>query len=133
MQNAMRTQFEFRSSAFPAYSDAEERINPGRFGKRLAEFLQAVLPSHGFAVRTIGNEDWGWMVELENESFPLWIGCGNVDGTDDEFLCFIEPAKPEVRRGFKKVPTAEIVEKLAVATEAALTGSGKVSDFRWVA
>jgi hypothetical protein len=128
----MNTQFEFKSTAFPAYPGEDEQINPGRFGKRLAEFLQSELPGYGFEVTTIGNEDWGWMVELKNESFPLWIGCGNVDGTDNEFLCFIEPSKPEIRRLFKKIQTVEVVEKLRSAVEQALTGSGKVTDFRWV-
>jgi hypothetical protein len=128
----VNTQFEFKSTAFPAYPGEEEEINPGRFGKRLAEFLQTALPSYGFEVTNIGNEDWGWMVELKNEAFPLWIGCGNVDGTDDEFLCFVEPSRPEIRRMFKKIRTVEIMDKLGAAIEEALTKSGKVTDFRWV-
>jgi hypothetical protein len=31
-------------------------------------------------VTSIGVEDWGWMVELENEEFPLWNGSGHQNG-----------------------------------------------------
>ena len=35
----MKTHLEFTSSAFPAYPGEDKQINPGIFGKRLAEFL----------------------------------------------------------------------------------------------
>ena len=129
----MRTQFEFTSGAFPAYPGEEELINPGRFGKRFAEFLQTSLPAHGFEVTGIINEVWGGMVELRNVAFPLWIGCGNVDGSETEFMGFIEPSKPLIRRWFKKpIPTTEVVEKLSSALESVLLQSGKVEQFRWI-
>ena len=76
----MRSHVEFISTEFPAYPNEKDEINPDRFGKRLAEFLSTQLPKFGFQVESIGAEDWGWMVELENESFPLWVGCGNCSG-----------------------------------------------------
>ncbi len=33
----MKTQVEFRSSKFPPYDGEHEQINPGLWGKRLAE------------------------------------------------------------------------------------------------
>jgi len=33
----MKTQVEFRSSKFPPYEGAQQQINPGLWGKRLAE------------------------------------------------------------------------------------------------
>ena len=127
----MRTCLEFESTAFTAYPDEDEQVNPGRFGKRLAEFLGEVLPAHGFSVASLRSEDWGWRVELENQSFPLWIGCGNLDDSPTDFLCFIEPSRPSVWRWFKKVDTAAVVEKLALALEEALSKSGKVSNLHW--
>ena len=44
----MKTQVEFRSDKFPAYENEEHEINPGRYAKRVAEFLAAGLQSHGF-------------------------------------------------------------------------------------
>jgi hypothetical protein len=37
----MKTQVEFRSSKFPPYEEEQEQINPGLWGKRLAELLRA--------------------------------------------------------------------------------------------
>ena len=98
-----RTQLQFRSQAFPPLPGEDEQINPGRFGRRLADYLAQALPERGFPVRGVGAVDWGWMVELQHDAFPLWIGCGNVDGEHDELLCCIEPARPTVRRWFRRV------------------------------
>jgi len=67
----MKTQVEFRSDKFPPYDGEQKEINPGLWGKRLAEYLQNNLAHYGVKVTGIGSEDWGWMVELENEEFPL--------------------------------------------------------------
>jgi len=130
--NPMITHLEFTSAAFPAYPDEDKEINPGIFGKRLAEFLAEGLRKKGFKVLGIGAEDWGWMVEIENQQFPLWIGCANYDGTENEFQCFIEPSKPFVRKWFSKIETGHTIEKLSAALEAVLVQSGKVSELRWL-
>lgn len=127
----MRAQFEFVSADFPPYPGEDQQINPGRYGMRLAEFLAQQLPAHGFAVRTVGVEDWGVMVELENPDYPLWIGCGNYEEHEDGFLCFIEPSTPFVRKWFRKYANAPTVERLASAIETILESSGKVSELRW--
>ncbi len=127
----MRTQVEFRSDNFPPYGDEEKETNQGIWGRRLAEFLQEKLPNHGLKVSGIGHEDWGWMVEIENEEFPLWIGCGHQDGDNDEFLCFIEPSKPFVRRWFKKMCTTETVGRVSEALNRILTSTPGIRDIQW--
>ena len=127
----MKTHLEFVSKAFPPAPGEDKVINPGRFGKRLAEFLRQQLPIYGFAVKSLGPEDWGWRVELEHAAFPLWIGCGNYEEFDHGFLCFIEPSKPVIRKLFGKVDTTATVEKLSDALEAVLRKSGQVSQLRW--
>ncbi|MGE5491700.1 MAG: hypothetical protein ACM31P_10500 [Actinomycetota bacterium] len=127
----MRTHVEFISNEFPPYDDEAEQINPGRYGKRLADFLAEGLVAHSFKVKSVSAEDWGWMVEIENESFPLWIGCGNYEEFENGFLCFIEPSKPFVRKWFSKIETLPTVERLASALESILQGSSKVSQLRW--
>jgi hypothetical protein len=127
----MRTHLEFRSNAFPACPGEEEEINPGRYGRRLTEHLAAALPGCGFEVIDKGAEDWGWRIDLRNEGFPLWIGCGNYEEYGDGFLCFIEPSKPFVRRWLKRIPTEAVVERLASALEQILVGGGKAREARW--
>jgi hypothetical protein len=127
----MRTHVEFLSNDFPPEDGEEERIYPGRYGKRLADFLAAELPSQGFSVRCVSPEDWGWVVEIENDAFPLWIGCGNYEAFENGFLCFIEPSKPFLRKWFSKIDTKSTVERLASAVDTLLQDHGNVSQLRW--
>lgn len=127
----LRTHVEFRSRAFPAEPGEDEQINPGRHGKRLAEYLRSELPKHGFPVRSVGVEDWGWMVELQHEPFPLWIGCGNQDDTEDGFLCFIEPSKPTVRKWLKTHDARPVIERLATALERVLLAHPETRELQW--
>lgn len=128
----MKTQVEFRSTIFPPYDGEEEEINPGLWGKRLAEYLQNNLPLHGVKVTAIGAEDWGWMVELESDEFPLWIGCGHQNGDNDEFLCFIEPSKPFIRKLFKKIDTTAKVSRVSEALKKVLESNPDIRDINWI-
>ena len=44
----MKTQVEFRSAKFPPYEGEQEEINPGLWGKRLAEYLIQQLAARSF-------------------------------------------------------------------------------------
>ena len=127
----MKVQVEFKSDKFPPYEGEEEEINPGLWGKRLAEYLQEKLLVHSINVTCIAPEDWGWMVELVNEEFPLWIGCGHQDGTNDEFLCFIEPSKPVIRKGFKNIDTTVQVSRVSDALVKILESDSAIRDINW--
>ncbi|MEQ1764421.1 MAG: hypothetical protein ABL984_14925 [Pyrinomonadaceae bacterium] len=128
----MKTHVEFRSDLFPPYPGEEDEINSGRWGKRLAEFIRDGLKERDFDVMDPFAEDWGWMVEIRNEAFPLWIGCGNIDGEDDAFLSFIEPSKPFVRKLlFKKISTEADVTKLQTAFDSVLSSEPSIKEIRW--
>lgn len=127
----MKTHVEFRSDSFPAYPGEEDDINPGIWGKRLAEFVHVGLKEHGFEVLEPFSEDWGWMVEIRNEAFPLWVGCANV-GDEGYFACFIEPSKPFVRKLlFKKISTEADVTKLQTALDSILSSEPSIEEIRW--
>ncbi|MBO6622188.1 MAG: hypothetical protein JJ892_14085 [Balneola sp.] len=129
----METQVEFKSSKFPPYADEEEIINPGRYGKRLAEYLVKELSNYGFNTEEIHAEDWGWAVPIENEEFYLWIGCGNVDDSEDDFLCFIEPSKPVIRKMlFKKIDTTKPVGKVKEALAKILESDHEITSVNWL-
>ncbi|HEX2476844.1 MAG TPA: hypothetical protein VHK01_18970, partial [Lacipirellulaceae bacterium] len=109
----MQTHVEFRSDQFPPYDSEEYEVNPGRYGKRLAEFLQRGLSAKGFVVGDPIAEDWGWVIPIKNEAFRLWVGCGNYDEyPEDGFLCFIEPHTPTIRRFFRRINVADRVREL---------------------
>ncbi len=128
----MKTHVEFRSKSFAAYPGEEDEVNPGRWGKRLAEFLRDGLNTRGFDVLEPFAEDWGWMVEIRNDAFKLWIGCGNIDAEEDCYLCFIEPSTPFVRKLlFKKFSTEADVVKLQTALDSVLSSEPSLTEIRW--
>ena len=127
----MRTHVEFRSIKFPPYEGEEEKINPGRYGKRLAEHLAAELRRRGIPAGEPYFEDWGCAVEIPNEEFPLWIGCGNYEEWPDGFLCFVEPGKPKVRRWFRVIDTTAAVGRVTQALDEILQSDPDVRDIRW--
>ena len=127
----VQTQVEFRSDRFPAYDGEEQQVNPGRWGKRLAEFLRDNLRTEGLEIDEPFAEDWGWVVPVVNKSFRLWIGCGNYQEYPDGFLCFIEPHTPVVRKVLQKVDTQERVAALQSAIDKILTEDAGIRAKRW--
>ncbi len=131
MMASMLTHVEFRSSAFPPLDSEPEEINPGRLGKRLADFLVSALQAAGESVGEPVAEDWGWVAPLDNADFRLWVGVGNYEEYPDGFLCFIEPSKEYVRRLFKKIPTRNRVEAIQQKLDAALRSHSDVRELKW--
>lgn len=127
----MKTQVEFRSDKFPVCDGEEHEINPGRYGKRLAEFLAAGLRPHGFELEELIAEDWGWVVPIKNDGFKLWVGCGNYEEYPDGFLCFIEPHTPVIQKLFKKIETRARVEALQKAMDEVLSAEAGIRDKKW--
>jgi len=115
----METFVEFRSSH---YSSVEQ----------LTMTLFEQLNHEGIKVNEPYNEDWGWVIPISNDAFPLWIGCGHYEEYTDGFLCFIEPSRPYVRQFlFKKIPTAKQVETIQKALNKVLTENEEVYNIRW--
>ena len=127
----MKIQVEFRSRKFPPYEGEQEKINPGLWGKRLAEYLKEKLAAMGIKTTGIVAKDWGYLVCIENDLFPLAVACGHQSGDDDEFLCFIEPSKPVARKWFKKIDTTREVSRLSQAIEKILASDPDIRDVRW--
>ena len=128
----MKTYVEFRSNQFPPYEGEEDAVNPGRWGKRVAEFLAARLPAQGFEVDQPLSMDWGWILPIVNADFPLTISIGNYDQYPDEgFLCFIEPHTPSIRQWFRKIDTQTRIEALQRALDAILSAEPAVHHIRW--
>jgi hypothetical protein len=99
------THVEFRSNSFPALEGEEELINPDLWGKQLADFLSDGLRTEGFETTEPIAEDWGWRLNVINDTFALWIGCGHYQEYVDGYLCFIEPHEPFVWKPFRRVGT----------------------------
>jgi len=100
-------------------------------GEKLARLLGDNLISRGFVVTDIAPEDWGWRVQVKNQAFSLWLGCGHYQEYDDGHLCFVEPSKPFVRRWLRRISTREEVEQLATALEEIVRAGPGTYDVRW--
>jgi hypothetical protein len=127
----VQTHVEFRSDRFSAYDGEEKQINPGRWGRRLAEFLRDNLRKEGFQTEELIAEDWGWILPIADDQFRLWIGCGNYEEYSDGFLCFIEPHTRFVRKLLRKIDTQECVAPLQQAIDKILSDAAGVRDKRW--
>jgi len=76
-------------------------------------------------------EDWGWRIDLANDGFELWIGCGHYQEYPDGYLCFIEPHTPRVRRLFRSVDTQERVNALQRSLDKILSEADGIRWKRW--
>ncbi len=123
----MHSHLEFRSDSL---LDATTDDDVPR-GEKVARLLAEHLCGQGFDVQRVEPEDWGWRVQVANDAFPLWIGCGHYKEYADGHLCFIEPSKPYVRRWLKRIPTSEQVERLATALENVVRTEPSTYDVRW--
>lgn len=149
----MNTRVEFKSAAFPKYPDEDtETVNEHCWGKRLAEFVRDELPKHGIPTEDILCEDWGWLVYLTNDDFPLWIGCGIMDEFDDaenaedpesaltspasskgitQFGLFVTGEPGIFQRLFKRVDTTPAVQKVVEGLRQLLEASPEIHDVMW--
>jgi hypothetical protein len=129
----METQVEFRSSKFPPYEDEEEQINPGLWGKRLAEYLVQKFADRGIETEEMVAEDWGWYVPVRNEGFRLALCCGHQNGDDDEFVCFTDPSTPIVKKLFKKIDATPQLTRLTEALRQILASDSDIREVVWTA
>lgn len=62
----------------------------------------------------------------------MWIGCGHQYEPDEAFLIFIEPSKPQIRKGlFNKIDTRADVERVASALDKILRADPDICEIRW--
>jgi len=114
--------FFFKSSLFSIVEGEDEETNPYRYGKQLSTWLSEKLTVLGYETEIIP-EDWGWCIICKRKPFLLWIGCGNMDESDEEtnktvqkenivWHCFVEAEISFFKKFFSKVNTIEAMEKL---------------------
>lgn len=127
----MNTQVTFRSDKFPPYEGEQEQINPGLWGKRLAEYFVERLKGTGIETEEIIPEDWGWYIPIKNDGFRLAICCGHQNGDDDEFLCFTDPDKPVIKKLFKKIDATEQLTHLVATMERILASDPDIRNVEW--
>ncbi|MEO0794925.1 MAG: hypothetical protein AAFX93_07180 [Verrucomicrobiota bacterium] len=127
----MKTYVQFKSDKFPPYENEEEEINPGLWGRRLAEYLFTHLKEKGIPTEEPIAEDWGYYIPIENKEFRLAICCGHQNGDDDEFLCFTEPRTPTVKKLFKKIDASTQLERITKAMNEIFSSDPEIRELEW--
>jgi hypothetical protein len=101
------------------------------------------LPRFGVETTDILSEDWGWLVNTKNNTFPVWLGCGPIDdlgGEDDEatdsasvieFAVFVIAEPRFFRRLFRRVDTKPALERTAAALRCLLESSPEIAEITW--
>ncbi|MCI0696618.1 hypothetical protein L0337_32025 [candidate division KSB1 bacterium] len=128
----MNTEVTFKSERFRPVLPDESQVNPGRYGAELAFWLCAELAKAGVVTSYPNYEDWGWFIEYTTESGDeYWLCCGNLDESDHEWMCFLEPKGKGIFGG-KKAPlenAAPLLRALAQVLESEIS----ISDIQWSA
>ena len=128
----MKTQVEFRSAKFPPYDGEQEQINPGLWGKRLAEYLSEKLAARGIETEEMIAEDWGWYLPVRSDGFRVALCCGHQDGPDDEFLIFTDPSTPIVKKLFRKIDVTAQLTRVTDELREILSSDPEITDVVWV-
>jgi len=127
----MHTRVTFTSERFRPVLPDESQVNPGVFGAELAFWLCTELARLGVVTSYPIYEDWGWFIEYITEAEDeYWLCCGNVDGTDTEWMCFLDPKRKGLFAG-KAMPekAAPLLEALARV----LAAEPSIRDIQWSA
>lgn len=127
----MKTQVEFRSSSFPPYEGEEEEINPGLWGRRLAEYLAQKLAKRGIVTETFAIEDWGCYLPVKIDGVSLALRCGHQNGDDDQFLVFTDPCTPKVKKLFRTIDVTAQLDRLLTALREILESDATIRDIVW--
>ena len=75
----------FTSTAFPVLPNEDEAINPGIFGRSVADWIKKSLTGTKFEITEDINEDFGYCLIVHRTPYWLWVGCcGYSDHPYDE-------------------------------------------------
>lgn len=128
----MKTFVEFRSKKFPAYEGEEDEINPGIWGRRLAEYLDENLEKTGIATHGIIQEDSGYHIGIVDDSCRISLFCGHQYGDDEQFIIFTDPKTPTFRRFFRSIDVTPQLSRVVNAVKAILEGDPDIRDMEWM-
>lgn len=114
------------SKKFPVMPGEDQEItNERMYGKALCQYLQAELPQAGLKVPAYCNEDWGWWLDIEHDTFKMGL-CIYSDPTaakDPEryaLLPSIHQAKKWSWTKFKKIDVSKDVLGIIAIVERVL-------------
>jgi hypothetical protein len=129
--NTLRDIALFRSRRFTPLLPEQAQVNPGVYGAELAYWLCTELARSGVVTSYPIAEDWGWFVEYNTAAGAAFaVHCGNVDGTDDQWLLSLRRFGRKLF-GRDKPPCVEAAP-LIRAIETLLRAEESVTELTWL-
>jgi hypothetical protein len=125
----MDTSVSFKSNMFKPFLPDDSQVNPEVYGAELAFWISKKLAQKGIVTSYPENEDWGWYVEHFLGDNEYRLCCGNVEGSQTEWQCFLEP----YAKGFfsrNKAPL-ELAKPLIDAVQQILEETDDITDIKW--
>ena len=133
-------QLWFKSTLFEIVPGEDEAINPGCYGKSLANWLRVKLIARGYDIEDIIPEDWGWCVMCRRSPFKLWVGCGSLansekappdrppaSGRNITWTCFVRAEPSLFVRFFRRIDTIPAVRELYEVVRSILTSEPAIT------
>jgi len=120
-----------KAAKFPVLpGEDEELVNPGTYGKALAQYLEVRLKEKAYEVPFICCEDWGWWVEIKGLPFATGVCVyATSDLPENHELCIAVAPTPGSRwswRRFRPIDTTPYVTKLLADLTAVFTSDPEV-------
>jgi hypothetical protein len=125
----LKTQVYFSSKRFALPIDETDEES-GRWNPELADFIADGLRAKGFSVTDPFDEAHGHGMEIQNDTFRVFVGCGPYGDGDDSFTAFVLPSEPTVRKWFRRYPTEPVLKPILAALDAVLADPS-ITNVRW--
>jgi hypothetical protein len=111
-EDQMSSQLWFTSASFAVEDGEDGATNPGRYGRALARWVSEQLKRRGVPVEEVLPEDFGWVVMVARKPFPLWVACGNEDGSTSRWSMFVAAEPSPWQKLFRSVDPRPAVAEL---------------------
>jgi hypothetical protein len=121
---------EFESSAFPVIPGEDEEINPGIYGKALAQWLAEQLRAAGYSPGEVIAEDFGWCVPVKSEPHSLYVACASTEERPNHWRVFAFTEGGMMARLLGKDRSAETLSTLFAALRRCLESAPIVRGLR---
>lgn len=127
----------FTSTELKVIEREDEKTNPFRFGKSVADWIAISLSEKGFTTEVCA-EDRGWRIDCLSEPCPIWIGCGNREQNDGDgnwvkpkmeaivWECFVEADVPFFKKLFKSLDPSTELEQITQSLTQLLNSTNHV-------
>ena len=113
----------FTSEKFAPYLPDECQVNPNVLGYELAAWISVELMKSGVATSYPAAEDWGWMLDYENDGRQFMICCSGVKNDDEVFEWRVEIENP--KSFFSRNQNNEkYIQELVIKISECLTNAG---------